>query len=232
MSEFIEISGTLNLSRLPFAPWGYPAISVDVTNAAKVDLASSFAQASGTQVPFRIYLAPENLTQDSLITFKATCETAIALDYEVARCERTLTVAEATREPLQLTLQTLPDIDPVWQESSTQARFVELNGRISIPPEFRHADALLLVALYAIRKDGQSNPHTSNVAEYSVSAAGDGVPFALFVDPAVIPDDRQLTLNITSCDQTGAKVYAGGSVPLDLDNPPDLSALVLRGADD
>ncbi|WP_296264866.1 hypothetical protein [Pseudomonas sp. UBA6562] len=231
MSEFIEISGTLNLSRLPFAPWGYPPISIKVTNAAKVRLASSFAQTSGTQVPFRIQLAREAFTPDSLLTLTATCDTAISSDFEVARCERTLTVAEATREPLQLALQTLPDIDPVWQEHPTQAHFVEISGRVSVQPELRHADALLLVALYVVQEDGQSNQRTSNVAEYAVSASGDDVPFALFVDPAVIPDGRPVVLDMTSCDQTGNEIYVGGQLPLDLDNLPDLSALVLRSAD-
>nr|WP_314488716.1 hypothetical protein [uncultured Pseudomonas sp.] len=231
MSDVIEITGTIRAPFLPVTTDGHPRLSVDVKNANGEDLTGFSAQVTGLSLPFRIFLDRASMTDQTLISVQATCETSTGSNVVVARLERTMSLAQATGAPVELELQAQPDVACDQQTAPVQMNLVELSGQVIVPPELRHEGAFIGTALYVEQENGESNLYSSNLTEHGMTHSGNGAAFTLFVDPATIPEGRPVNLSVIFYDREENTLLATASVPhLDLESPSDLSALELTAS--
>ncbi|QHG66645.1 hypothetical protein [Pseudomonas putida] len=228
MTKTLEITGTLSAPFIPQLSEGWPRLTLRVSSTAGQTLGTFSAQTTVSPMPFRLYLDSQNL-EDAEVTLEALCTAGVGAEAVLARTTRTTSIADAISGPLDLSLEALDRGTPDVKIRSVSPSIIELNGEVIIPPELRQEAAILDVTLLVIQEDGYSNRYSSNLAEHSLLLNGDGAPFTLFIDPATVPDGRQVKLNIGLYDLERKTIFAGNSVKdVDLSAPPDLSMLILR----
>lgn len=233
MLATLEIAGNITAPYIPDLPEGSPRLTVSVTGLAggtEQLLATCSAQASGSPMPFRLHLDRASMTGMVDITLDARCTAGTGKDAVLARMTQSLTTADAARGiPLQLSLEPVGIAASTEDKHPIQPVVMELSGYVSVPPELCQETAYLDATLLVVQDDGRSNRYASNLAEHSLYLKGNGAPFSLFVDTATVPDGLPAKLHLGLYDKERRKIFAGNVVrDLDLSNPPDLSAIVLR----